>query len=24
MELNDLAKNLEHSDEWNTNWIKPK
>jgi hypothetical protein len=24
MELNDLAKNLEYSDEWNTNWIKPK
>ena len=24
MELNDLKKNLENSDEWNTNWIKPK
>ena len=24
IELNDLKKNLENSDEWNTNWIKPK
>jgi hypothetical protein len=24
IELSDLKKNLENSDEWNTNWIKPK